>query len=61
MVPPTDPWYVDLSEQNAYDPEGAQALLAEAGVTDLSISVDYIPDDTTEAILALLTKNLAAV
>lgn len=61
MVPPSDPWYVDLSEQNAYDPEGAEALLAEAGVTDLTISVDYIPDDTTEAILALLTKNLAAV
>ena len=61
MVPPSDPWYVDLSEQNAYDPDAAQALLAEAGVTDLSISVDYIPDDTTEAILALLTKNLAAV
>jgi peptide/nickel transport system substrate-binding protein len=61
MVPPSDPWYVDLSEQNAYDPEGAEELLAEAGVTDLTISVDYIPDDTTEAILALLTKNLAAV
>nr|WP_263121303.1 ABC transporter substrate-binding protein [Cellulomonas sp. RIT-PI-Y] len=61
MVPPSDPWYVDLSEQNAYDPDGAAALLAEAGVTDLTISVDYIPDDTTEAILALLTKNLAAV
>lgn len=61
MVPPTDPWYVDLSEQNAYDPAGAQALLAEAGVSDLTVSVDYIPDDTTEAILALLTKNLAAV
>jgi peptide/nickel transport system substrate-binding protein len=61
MVPPSDPWYVDLSEQNAYYPDGASALLAEAGVTDLTISVDYIPDDTTEAILALLTKNLAAV
>ncbi|HEY0218087.1 MAG TPA: ABC transporter substrate-binding protein [Cellulomonas sp.] len=61
MVPPTDPWYVDQADVHAYDPDAAEALLAEAGVTDLTISVDYIPDDTTEAILALLTKNLAAV
>jgi peptide/nickel transport system substrate-binding protein len=61
MVPPTDPWYVDQADVHGYDPDAAEALLAEAGVTDLTISVDYIPDDTTEAILALLTKNLAAV
>lgn len=61
MVPPTDPWYVDQADVHAYDPDAAQALLDAAGVTDLTISVDYIPDDTTEAILALLTKNLAAV
>jgi peptide/nickel transport system substrate-binding protein len=61
MVPPTDPWFVDQADVHAYDPDAAEALLAEAGVTDLTISVDYIPDDTTEAILALLTKNLAAV
>lgn len=61
MVPPTDPWFVDQADVHGYDPEAAQALLDEAGVTDLEISVDYIPDDTTEAILALLTKNLAAV
>ncbi|MFF1530082.1 ABC transporter substrate-binding protein [Cellulomonas sp. NPDC058312] len=61
MVPPTDPWYVDQADVHGYDPDAAEALLTEAGVTDLTISVDYIPDDTTEAILALLTKNLAAV
>lgn len=31
MVPPTDPWSVDLTKVNAYDPESANALLAEAG------------------------------
>lgn len=61
MVPPTDPWFVDQADVHAYDPAAAKALLTEAGVQDLTISVDYIPDDTTEAILALLTKNLAAV
>jgi peptide/nickel transport system substrate-binding protein len=31
FVPPTDPWFVDLTGVDAYDPESARALLAEAG------------------------------
>lgn len=31
MVPPTDPWYEDLSETYSYDPDRARELLAEAG------------------------------
>ncbi|SFP87640.1 peptide/nickel transport system substrate-binding protein [Amycolatopsis arida] len=31
MVPPTDPWYEDLSGHYPYDPGRARALLAEAG------------------------------
>ncbi|MBW8699757.1 Glutathione-binding protein GsiB [Streptomyces sp. MBT84] len=31
MVPPTDPWYEDLTKVNAYDPARAKQLLAEAG------------------------------
>ena len=31
FVPPTDPWYVDLTKVDAYDPESAKTLLAEAG------------------------------
>ncbi|MER6439129.1 MULTISPECIES: ABC transporter substrate-binding protein [unclassified Streptomyces] len=31
MVPPTDPWYEDLTKVNAYDPAHAKQLLADAG------------------------------
>lgn len=34
MVPPTDPWYVDLTSTDAYDPQSAKALLKEAGYPD---------------------------
>ena len=38
MVPPTDPWYEDLTDVAPYDPAQAQALLAEAGVSDLNVA-----------------------
>ncbi|AXE38653.1 ABC transporter substrate-binding protein [Acidipropionibacterium virtanenii] len=31
MVPPTDPWYTDLSKRWPYDPARARSLLAQAG------------------------------
>ncbi|MDN5572048.1 MAG: ABC transporter substrate-binding protein [Propionibacteriaceae bacterium] len=37
MSVPTDPYYEDLSGVNAYDPDGARALLAEAGQTGLTL------------------------
>jgi peptide/nickel transport system substrate-binding protein len=36
-VPPTDPWYEDLTDMYSYDPERAQDLLAEAGQEDLTL------------------------
>lgn len=37
MVPPTDPWYTDLSKTYPYDPAKAKALLAQAGVKNLTL------------------------
>ena len=37
-VPPTDPYYEDLTGINAYDPDKARELLAEAGAEDLNIT-----------------------
>ena len=37
MVPPTDPWYEDLSRTYPYDPARAKALLKEAGVSNLKL------------------------
>jgi peptide/nickel transport system substrate-binding protein len=34
FVPPTDPWYVDLTDVDAYEVESAKQLLAEAGYPD---------------------------
>ncbi|SIQ96493.1 peptide/nickel transport system substrate-binding protein [Rhizobium sp. RU35A] len=34
FVPPTDPWYVDLTKVDDYNVESAKALLAEAGFKD---------------------------
>jgi peptide/nickel transport system substrate-binding protein len=37
MVPPTDPWYEDLTGVHPYDPAQAKALLAQAGRSKLSL------------------------
>jgi peptide/nickel transport system substrate-binding protein len=36
-VPPTDPWYEDLTDLYPYDPQRAMDLLAEAGEEDLTL------------------------
>lgn len=42
-MPPHNPAYVDLTGVNAYDPERAKALLAEAGAKDLSVEIALPP------------------
>jgi peptide/nickel transport system substrate-binding protein len=37
MVPPTDPWYEDLSDTYPHDPARAKRLLAEAGADGLRL------------------------
>ncbi|MDF1610413.1 ABC transporter substrate-binding protein [Hoeflea sp. YIM 152468] len=40
---PHNPAYVDLTAQSAHDPEQSRALLAEAGVSDLTLSLKLPP------------------
>ncbi|MFI2754132.1 ABC transporter substrate-binding protein [Cellulomonas sp. P22] len=61
MVPPTDPWFVDQANVHAYDPDAAKALLAEAGVSGLTFSLDYVAGDNEETIVQLIKTDLAAV
>lgn len=43
FLSPANPAYVDLTAQSAYDPEKSKALLAEAGITDLTLSLKLPP------------------
>ena len=61
MVPPTDPWYEDLSAAYPFDPAKARALLEESGVGPVSLrlrvpTLPYAPGAAT-----YLTSQLAEV
>jgi peptide/nickel transport system substrate-binding protein len=43
FFPPGDANYVDLTAQSNFDPEKSKALLAEAGITDLTLSLKLPP------------------
>ena len=43
FLSPANPDYIDLTEQSNYDPEKSKALLAEAGATDLTLSMKLPP------------------
>lgn len=62
MVPPTDPWYEDLTQVNPYDPELSKTLLAEAGLADgFEFTLDTPSYDPHPAVAEFLQSELAKV
>ncbi len=62
FVPPTDPWYVDLTGVDAYDPASAKALLAEAGHADgFTFSLDTPNYDPHPIVAQFVKSELAKV
>lgn len=62
MVPPTDPWYVDLTGVNPYDPALSKELLAQAGYADgFSFTLDTPSYDPHPAVAEFLQSQLAEV
>lgn len=62
FVPPTDPWYVDLTAVDAYDVESAKALLKEAGFADgFSFKLDTPNYDPHPIVAQFLQSELAKV
>ncbi|GAA1581015.1 peptide/nickel transport system substrate-binding protein [Mycolicibacterium mucogenicum 261Sha1.1M5] len=55
-----EPGYVDLTKVNGYDPEAARALLAEAGQSNLSLTITS-PNFYDTAALDMVTSQLAEV
>ena len=62
FVPPTDPWYVDLTGVDAYDPDSAKALLAEAGYPEgFTFTLDTPDYDPHPLVAQFLQTELAKV
>lgn len=59
--PPHAPGYVDLTGVNAYDPERAKSLLAEAGVEGLSLELALPPPSYARRSGEIIAAQLRAV
>jgi peptide/nickel transport system substrate-binding protein len=61
FYPPGDPAYVDLTGLSNYDPEKSKALLAEAGVSNLSLTFKVPPAAYARAAAPIIQQQLGAV
>ncbi len=62
MVPPSDPWYEDLTSLNPYDPERSKTLLKEAGLASgFSFTLDTPSYDPHPAVAEFLQSELKKV
>ncbi|MFC9222312.1 ABC transporter substrate-binding protein [Streptomyces hygroscopicus] len=62
MVPPTDPWYEDLTDVNAYNVKKAKRLLAEAGYRDgFAFTLDTPNYDPHPTAATFIKSELAKV
>jgi len=62
MVPPTDPWYEDLTQVNPYDPALSEQLLASAGLADgFEFTLDTPTYDPHPAVAEFVKSELAKV
>jgi len=58
---PSNPDYVDLTDQSDYDPERSKALLAEAGVSDLTLRLKLPPPSYARRGGEIIAAQLRAV
>jgi peptide/nickel transport system substrate-binding protein len=57
MVPPSEPWYIDLADNNPYDPALSEELLTEAGYADgFTFTIDT-PDSGVHGTVAEFVKS----
>ncbi len=62
MVPPTDPWYIDLVAENPYDPELAKQLLTDAGYPDgFEFTLDTPTYDPHPLVAEFVKSELAKI
>lgn len=62
MVPPTDPWYEDLTDVNTYDVDLAKQQLADAGLPDgFEFTLDTPSYDPHPAVAEFLQSQLAEI